>query len=1085
MRKLLLFAMGAMMSIASFAQEEDVTYLIKNAGFDQDLTFQADGTMKEAVTTNTSLSDRSWAYICADNTVYARPKSSSSQSRPDGRKMEAVNGFLGQVDGWTLVPSSEFPKCEWTYFGTAPYALGATAVPIADDGTTYMVVPSTKPEVDNGEDNIGFVYLRAGWGGAASYKQEVELPCARYRLEYWTININTSASASATDLSKITCRQEVFKDESGSSLNATEWTKHEFEFTPTARFTMEFGFKSASDAGSGSNPIVCIDGIKLFKIGEADPDEILQALMYECEDLSGQAAAAGYTGLSGQIGDYGFNLEEIDTKNLEAFAKAIEEADVQMTKFRAALAEMENVDAILAKMDNLLRTTDFAGKDDFQTAYAKILNYKEGSYSGEEDYVSWILGAVEEATAAIKAYYLSQKGSATEENPADFTYFVQHPWFIKEAFEPTNYEGEWIFPNAENYTDGSSHDDFSSAGWEKTGSYTEGDQRLNFKFGYPCWNAWGSGFTGTIAVGQTIKDLPNGYYTVSAELVTQAGCMTNQHVYAETAAEKKISNPLTTEGWDEGLWETVAMTAEQKVLVVDGKLTIGAEGTGTGSGSAGWFCATHFQLHFLGEASEEVIVAAIKTSFDNKIAAAKELAGKMHFALDRKALNDSIAKYEVAADKDAYLIAIEAITVAIANAETSEAKYLDYLPEETPEDISGKTLLWVKALIDGKAVEGKTAYAEDEKAIAQSAYDYVMGWIACDSATYVDMDKTVDLLKNYVNNYIPAYQKAAEVAAAAGETGKTALQNLMAQQKAALIAEMQTANKVNEFVKALNELIALVNKQNIVDDTTATDYTAFIINPNIEAEDGWNFERGNGDKNTTSGQWFDDSSTRYIDSYHSTTDSVAGEEVHTGLEGFKAWQLVKDLPNGKYQVGAYTRTPAEGAYIFTVVTDTAFVEIPLNYYFDETTQEDVIASDKFGPIWEEAKKAVESGTYTEEQSVIYNANNAQGRGWKHQTMDVEVTNHELTIGAKAGVAGENEKAFTGNWFSVGGWTLKLIELGNNEGWGGPIVEGIESVQSNTVVIEGIYTLTGAKVNKLQRGVNIVVRNGKAMKVLVK
>ena len=39
MRKLLLIAMGAMMSMALFAQSEDVTHYIQNAGFDEDLTF--------------------------------------------------------------------------------------------------------------------------------------------------------------------------------------------------------------------------------------------------------------------------------------------------------------------------------------------------------------------------------------------------------------------------------------------------------------------------------------------------------------------------------------------------------------------------------------------------------------------------------------------------------------------------------------------------------------------------------------------------------------------------------------------------------------------------------------------------------------------------------------------------------------------------------------------------------------------------------------------------------------------------------------------------------------------------------------
>jgi hypothetical protein len=35
------------------------------------------------------------------------------------------------------------------------------------------------------------------------------------------------------------------------------------------------------------------------------------------------------------------------------------------------------------------------------------------------------------------------------------------------------------------------------------------------------------------------------------------------------------------------------------------------------------------------------------------------------------------------------------------------------------------------------------------------------------------------------------------------------------------------------------------------------------------------------------------------------------------------------------------------------------------------------------------------------------------------------------------------------------------------------------------VANGIYTVTGVKLSKLQRGMNIVVRNGKAQKILVK
>jgi hypothetical protein len=1073
MKKLLLFAMGAMMAMPSFAQEEDMTYLVKNAGFDEDLTFQADGSMKEAIKTDHSLSGRSWAYIAADSTVYARPKSSSSQSRPDGRKMEAVNGFKGRIQGWKLWSNAEFPQCEWTYFGSVPYDLPATAVPIADDGSTYLAVPARPTDFDGG---VGFVYLRAGWTNSATFSQEVHLPCAKYRLEYWTININPNTSAVAEDLTQIKCRNEVFKDEEGTGLQAQVWTKHEFEFTPTARFTMQFGYKAAN-AGSGGQPIVALDGIKLYKIGEADPQELIDALINECSELAGQATAAGYNGLAGQIGDYAFELEDIDVTDVAAAAAAIEQADAIMAKFKAALAEMENVDAMLAKIDKILQTTDYPGKADFQSAYEKILNYKEGEFKGEgEDFAAWILGAVEEGNAAIRAYNFTQV--ATVENPADYTFLVQNPWFIKETAAPDFVDGEYIFPNVENYTEGSSNDDLTSEGWKVTGTYTGGDQRLNWQRNRSCWNAWGSGINGTIAVGQTIEGLPNGYYTVSADLITQAECLTDQHVYAESTADKKISSSLTKEGWDSYEWETLSMTAEQKVLVVDGVLTIGAEGTGTGSGSAGWFLATNFKLNYLGEASAD----ALKEAYDAKVLAANALAGNMHFAADKKTLNDTIAKYANTLD---YIAALGALSAAMNEAQTSEAKYEEYMQE-------GKTLPTIKENLEN---QGDAVY-KAAKEIVQFAYNFSMNWIASEAATYTKIDSIVNYTKSYVNDYTPVYNAADSVANEAQATGKTALQNLMAEQKAVLISAMQEANVVTEYIKALNELMAMVNKQNIVDDQNAKDYTAFIQNPNIESENGWNFVRGNGDKNSTSGQWFDGSSTRYIDSYNSkdVTDDQTGETTHTGLVGFKAWQLVKDLPNGTYNLGVYTRTPAEGAYVFTSVAaaDTAFVEIPLDYYLDEELQEQVIASDTRGPIWAEAKELIDNGAVSEGDalytyySAIYNANNGNGRGWKHQDINVIVDKHELTIGVKTGVAGENEKVFGGNWFSAGGWTLTLIEEGNNEGWNGPIAEGIESVSNNAnAQIEGIYTLTGVKANKLQRGLNIVVRNGKAVKVMVK
>jgi hypothetical protein len=959
------------------------------------------------------------------------------------------------------------------YFGTIPYALGEKAIPIADDGDTFLGVPA-KPDAYNGDDNVGFAYLRAGWGGRAVYKQTVNLPCAKYRLEYWAININPSGN-NGTNLSKVTCRKDVWKDETG--FTDKEWTLHAIEFTPTSEFSMEFGFESVG--GSGSNPFLCIDGIKLYRIGDADPEELLKAQYNDCQDLLNEATGTGYDRLASYISDYMMALDEKDGEETAVVVAAIEQADIDMAKFREAITETANVDAMLAKIDNLLKTTDYAGKEALQAAYNKINGYKDGAPDEGEDVVAEILGAVDEATAAIRAYYMTQVG--TVENPADFTIFIQNPWFIDTNAEPIMEDGLWTFPKRYNEEDGSERyvagsvdsPDLNSTGWYVEGA-SGGDQRLNWQCERSCWNAWNSNYTTRLAVAQDIEGLPNGYYTVSADMVTQSGYANGtQHVFAKSVAEKKTSsNELISEGYDYAEWETVSMTADEKVLVVDGKLTIGAEGMGDGNASAGWFLATNFHLYYLGEAPAD----ALKNAFDTKVAAAQELSAEIPFKADQKALNDSIAKVNGTTD---YLAGLGVLNAAMTEAQNSIAKYFDYIPADGT--IEGKTLPTVFNTLKKNGGSGYEA-AED---IVSFAYDYVMDWVKNDTASYKYFDATVDLLKNYLNTYAPAYNAAAKVAASASEKGKAVLNDEMAAQKAVLISAMQDKATVDSYVEKLNRIAQLVQKQNIYDNPDATDYTAFIQNPKLEAETGWSFVKGNGNNNTTSGQWYDGSGTRYIDSYN-------GE----GLQGYSAMQLVSGLPNGTYKLGVYTRTPAEGAYIcYAVGNDTTFVEIPLDYYQTITAEgadTTVIASDTHGPIFEEALKAIESGEYTDEQYAIYNANMAEGegigRGWKHQEIDnIVVTNHELLIGTMAGTeASKTEKVFKGNWYSVGGWTLTLIARGDNTDWAGPIEAGVHDLTvTNRLTPDAVYTLTGARVGSLKRGLNIIVTDGKVRKVMVK
>lgn len=575
-----------------------------NAGFDEDLTFQTDGTTKPLISTNTSMSDRSWAYIAADSSVYAKPKSTSAQNRPDGRKMDAVNGFIGQIRGWKYAGNYSFPKCEWLYLGSIPYELAKQSIPLGDDGSTYLAVPS-RPAIASSKDNVGFAYFRAGWGEHAVYKQTVKLPCAKYRLEYYAININPTAT-NGKNLTKLTCRHEVLENE--TSFTDTVWTKHEIEFIPITDFTIEFGFEA--NGGAGSNPILCIDDIKLIKISEVNEIAILlDDCNFYLEQLNSiEDQLANYGGLTDEIekayNDLSSRTSSEDVEDIRILLQEIKNTIAQYEKAQKDVLELTN---LLKRAEVLYYQTNYPGKENFDNA---INQNKAMLNEGGSAEISEAINAIQKA---IKEYCTSQV--ATRYNPADYSLYIQNPWFVEANGEPTaNADGTYTFPNENNednpYTVGSAPIDGTSLGWYI--GEGGGDQRLNWRQGRTCWTAWNYNFN-TVSIAQDITDLPNGLYKVSADLITQSGMTTDQHTFAKSSLQSAASQPLAYGLWNEsemGIWTT--LTTEQWVIVADGKLTIGALGTGSAeTGAAGWFCATNFKLYYFGEATEEEIDAAM------------------------------------------------------------------------------------------------------------------------------------------------------------------------------------------------------------------------------------------------------------------------------------------------------------------------------------------------------------------------------------------------------------------------------------------------------------------------------------------
>lgn len=1096
MKKIYSFLFGALLAVPVFAQEEDVTHLIVNPGFDEDMTFQVDGSRK-ANTVDGQLSTRSHKWISEDGTIIAGSKT-SAEGNTNWKRTDivapvySVNGFLATIKGWQLTTGS---NGEWTYFGAVPYGLGEGVIGIADDNNNSWLTMPAKPEEANTEDNTASLYLRAGWSNYAEYTQVVKLPCAQYRLEYWINNMNF-ASTDASQLEnrcEIICRKDHFKDEEG--VNADGWTKHAIEFTPTAEFTIKMGFKSGN-YGSGKNPILLIDGLKLYKIGEADEEELLKADLSDFIDsltYLQENEFADYEGFAGEINDMVSEFTDIaDGGDLEKMEQAYKDIQAYIAKLNACLPLIEEFTALLDEANALTESENpYEGIDAFLAALEGFDEYLssgfEPKYADGAEYAS---DDIEAAIAALKKaiddYRMSQP--ASPDQPADYTHLVNNPTFVEQ--------GSWYI------------------------GQTGGDQRLhtglttNEGEAMTAWNAWRNNLTSpeqSVSISQDLVGLPNGKYKVVADLCTQNGCITDQHVFANGTVSSAVSPVMTQTGWDPYVWETLQT---EMVIVVDGKLTIGAIGHGDadtpdmhgGSDTdsrRGWFCISNFKLLYCGEASPEEIAEALAA----KWSAADEKANEIGYAADKATYTKAVADAKAAND-------LAALTEAINVADASIADY--------------------KAVTNGtyKTLTDSVFASANVNAVKKVALDLTTNYINSAAATYTYTSVYTAALQYYLNTLAPAIIKVeTAIAEAKAANAKDVLESTLATVVTDLkhIKEITPATSsafLPEQVAALNKALDVAAKANI-DYSDGADVTAYMTNPTCDNVNGWTVNKPVGDGNgvKTSQQYDGNAAGGYIDTYNSEAGTLRATMYQT-----------LDVPNGVYKVSNIMRSSGTGAYLFasdkalvsangltldpeanSVLALATPVATPNAKYGIEAVDEDnnpieeSIYTDSRGELWMAAADRIMAAMnitnvyyslydevleknmgettcpdYIDEADWnVFMANAGQGRGWFNNSLEIEVKNHVLVVGVTcdyAFVGKTAEEAFSGTWFSADNFKLTMVKAGDNAGW--DPTTGVSEV-ATTSAANAIYTLTGAKVNALQKGLNIVVKNGKATKILVK
>lgn len=852
----------------------------------------------------------------------------------------------------------------------------------------------------------------------------------------------------------------------------------------------------------------CLDGFYLAKLYDIETTSKLDILKIQMRAALENALIYAetlndYPGLQNPLYDLEmFYGDDSMIETEEDALKATAEINNTVKDVENAVLNAAEVQKLFTKIENLITNTAYDGIDALTDAYYAIYDTYDPEAWSIEDYSS----AVESLSKAVNDYYYSQ--SYSDDNPADYTFLVSTPQFCIEEAEPTIVDGVFNYPNVANYTNGQSNSDSSSEGWYK-GAFTAGDQRLNYVQQRMCWNAWATSFD-EVSINQDITGIPNGYYTVSADLTTQAGCVTDQRVYAKSALNEAESASMNADNvyWMveepyEGKWETLTSA---KVMVSDGKITIGAKGTGdnehlpTEFGGTnedhrrGWFCVTNFKLHYYGPLSEE----DTKAAFEKRIAELQAQCDTMTFKADKAAYQDSINKYKNASSIDEMNEALAALAVAQTTAAASISKQVSVK--------SGITAALTDSIDNG-------AYEGDYLTMATKFRDCMLAEINAEDATYTEMDSIVQILYSFRDSYVPTLVEARALVVTDSEAKAVLDKNINDQVTDFTTMEaLPLQTKVEKYVADLETAMAECEAFNLF-QSGAKDYTSMIVNSDItnsssNSVTGWNVTVVNGNTHSNSEQQVDgDKTGRYIDSWNGTVGALR----------YNAYQTINYLPNGTYKLEAMTRTSGDtGAYLYAMAdedsttTKLSLIELETMNITElggpyNSMGEDSIATvmDTYGSIFADLYKRTDGGATAEgAQADTLLAHDGKGYGWHYTNLEIEVKNHVLTIGVTTDSVFTMKyggEPFTGTWFSADNFTLKMIAEGDNSDWNpttgitapGEAAENELEIKvvDGTIVSNGeIYSLSGVRVasgSKVPAGVYIVRLGDQSKKVLVK
>lgn len=844
---------------------------------------------------------------------------------------------------------------------------------------------------------------------------------------------------------------------------------------------------------------------KLYYEGPANEAVELMALRDEVQQLYDRVVEIAdnnegllYTLVNDWLGDvYDFEYGSASSMDKETCVAAKAVLGEFYQKANAAAGYIANIKTAIDNAEALkVKVGDKAtaeGLAVFQAAIDDAKSCIDPNYEiQDDDTLDKFATAYEALLNARMPFLLSQEYVG---GSIDLTPLVSYPWFCLPQYEPTwDSENNCWVPNQETldmqWKEGDVDADGNPVTWsqkeESNGTINNiakgvnvynalgtpnawaqggsgGNLEVYWNDKLPCMKKWSMPFEGLHEVSQVVTNIPNGWYSLKALGQTWSNDWSNNcelHIAIEGTDMQAKSEYLPIGGWwgnDINQWKELST---DMILVTDNQVKIAAYD----NGFAAW---TGFRLYYFGETPD----------YSGLIAADLEEAKSGIEGLAW--LGDQTAANAIMAELPAEITTEE----TFIKAKEVVAKVKDYVAKANAA-VSGYA-----AVTNFEALAGKYEEGSDENELLSTAWVYAIGVGDNDTDTYLDAIAADAAYAAYAD-YLAYREGFGEYLEDEG------IKAAIAEQNNILKANYQTA----EQVKALKEALALPYNTAVLaslgsdkaSEKNPVDVTALIVNPSFDEgkTTGWDGTM-TPDTIGVAECWnrdFDVSQTIYslpAGCYRVQCQAFYrdGGDANTAYKNWwnnalgemELWETANEI---FYANEAGVKVQSLASILPTEMSYTKYVEKW------EEIEEDAEGNMQYAPVWKEWTEAdgynhpwdqkVEDG-----EEVYFYPNSIRGACRRFEA------NPEAYINTVEVMVEEGGKLTFGlkNTDLIGNhWTVfdnfKLFYLGKD------IPSGMTGTTANDAQISEVYTVSGVRVNGMQKGINIIKMNdGSARKVV--